>query len=149
MFKLTSFNMKCIFILVLALMVCQQTASAQEVRRNLFRPDPPNYQVARAVEIESLIPMFFYGGYHVGVGYRIRQFRIRISVINGGDFDAEPHGISNSSPEYKRFYKTSPGIFFGYNVWKNLELYGYVENHTFEIEQVSSGERQDRSMPQL
>jgi hypothetical protein len=61
-------------------------------------------------------------------------------VINGGSYDAEPAGTNNSSPEYKRYYEPSPGFFLGYNLWKNLELYGYYEHHTFGIEQVSSGE---------
>ena len=37
---------------------------------------------------------------------------------------------------------TSPGIFLGYNIWKNLELYSYYERHIFEIKQLSSGEKQ-------
>lgn len=87
--------------------------------------------------------MFLTGGYHFALCYRYKKFRVRASIINGGNYDAEPAGISNSSTEFKRFYKTSPGFFFGYNVWKNLELYTYLEFHTFEIEQQSSGLRQD------
>jgi hypothetical protein len=83
--------------------------------------------------------MFLTGGYHLGLGYRYGKFRIRISVINGGSYDAEPAGTKNSSPDFKRYYKTSPGLFLGYNVWKNLELYSYLELHTFEIEQKSTG----------
>jgi len=93
----------------------------------------------QALEIESLFPMFITGGYHVGLGYRYNKFRVRASVINGGSYNAEKAGINNSSSEFKRYYKTSPGIFFGYNVWKSLELYGYIEFHTFEVEQKSSG----------
>jgi len=87
--------------------------------------------------------MFFTGGYHFAAGYRYEKFRVRFSVINGGDYDAEPAGVNNSSDEFKRYYKTSPGIFLGYNVWKNLELYGFVELHTFSIEQKSTGIKQD------
>ena len=71
------------------------------------------------------------------------NFRVRVSVINGGSYDAEPAGTKNSSPEFKRYYKTSPGFFLGYNVWRNLEVYSYLELHTFEIEQKSTGFKRD------
>ena len=99
---------------------------------------PNNYDVKQAIEVESLVPMFLYGGYHFAVGYRYRRFRVRVSVINGGTYDAEPVGLKNASSDFKRFYNTSPGIFLGYNLWKNLELYTYLESHTFGIKQTSS-----------
>jgi hypothetical protein len=46
--------------------------------------------------------------------------------------------LDGSIDGYKRYYTTSPGIFLGYNVWKNLEVYGYYERHTFEIEQLAT-----------
>jgi len=116
-----------------------QTSSSE----TFWRPNPRNYDVKHAIEVESLVPMFFTGGYHVAVGYRYKKFRVRASVINGGTYDAEKAGIKNSSPEFKRYYTTSPGIFFGYNLWKNLEIYTYVEFHTFEITQTSIGDKQD------
>jgi len=97
----------------------------------------------QALEVESLFPMFITGGFHVGVGYKYKKIRVRMSVINGGKYNAEPAGFNNSSSEFKRYYKTSPGIFLGYNVWNNLELYTYIEFHTFEIEQKSSGNKKD------
>jgi hypothetical protein len=108
-----------------------------------WKPVPRNYEVKQAIEVESLFPMFFYGGYHVGVCYRYKHFRFRVSVINGGSYDTESAGIPNSSDEYSRYYKTSPGFFAGYNVWKNLEAYIFLEFHTFQIEQKSTGETQD------
>ena len=100
-------------------------------------------EVKSAVEVESLVPMFLTGSYHIGVGYRYERFRVRVSVINGGSYDAETAGVNNSSADFKRFYKTSPGLFLGYNLWRNLELYSYLEAHTFEIEQKSTGIRKD------
>ncbi|MBB3187901.1 hypothetical protein [Microbacter margulisiae] len=100
---------------------------------------PKTYEVKSAIEVESLVPMFLTGGFHFCIGYRFYRFRIRLSVINGGHYDAEPAGIKNSSNDFKRFYKTSPGVFFGYNIWRNLELYTYLELHTFQIEQESTG----------
>ena len=108
-----------------------------------WRPTPRNYEVKQAFEFESLVPMFFTGGYHFAVCYRYDKFRFRASVINGGTYDAEPAGLTNSSPEFKRYYKTSPGFFLGYNVWKNLEVYTFLELHTFEIEQASTGRKDD------
>ena len=108
-----------------------------------WKPSPPNYEVKQALEVESLFPMFFYGGWHVGVGYRYERFRLRVSVINGGDYNADVQSLDGAIDGYKRYYTTSPGIFLGYNVWKNLEVYGYYERHTFEVEQTSTGEKQD------
>jgi len=102
-----------------------------------------SWNVKSAVEVESLVPMFMTGGFHFGVGYRFDKFRVRVSVINGGHYDAEQAGINNSSADFKRYYKTSPGLFFGYNVWRNLEVYSYLELHTFEIEQKSTGIRKN------
>ena len=102
-----------------------------------------NYQVKQAFEVESLVPMFLTGGYHFAVCYRYDKFRFRASVINGGDYDAEPAGLKNSKADFKRYYQPSPGFFLGYNVWKNLEVYTFLEFHTFEIEQKSSGLKKD------
>lgn len=97
----------------------------------------------QAIEAESLFPMFFSGGYHVGLGYRYDRWRLRVSVINGGKYNAESAGINNSSDRFKRYYKTSPGIFAGYNVWNGLETYLFLESHTFEIEQINTGLKKD------
>ncbi len=99
---------------------------------------PRSHKAKQAFEVESLVPMFFTGGYHFAVGYRYNKFRVRASIINGGDYNAENAGLNNNSSEFKRFYKTSPGIFFGYSIWKNLELYGFTEFHTFNIQQKST-----------
>jgi hypothetical protein len=133
--------MKKNLFLFVALLFVATTIKAQSDSTNgtFFKPNPRNYKVKQAIEVESLFPMFFSGGYHVGVGYRYNKFRVRVSVINGGSYDAEPAGTSNSSPDFKRYYKTSPGFFFGYNVWRNLEVYSYLELHTFGIEQKSTG----------
>lgn len=86
--------------------------------------------------------MFITGGFHVAAGYRYEKFRVRMSVINGGSYNAETAGVNGLS-DFKRYYKTSPGFFAGYSVWKNLEVYAFVELHTFEIEQKSTGARKD------
>ncbi len=86
--------------------------------------------------------MFFFGGYHIGAGYRFSEFRVRASIIKGGTYDSEPRGINNSKDYFKRFYsKPGYGIFFGYNVWQNWEIYAYVERHTFEIEQIATSDK--------
>jgi hypothetical protein len=108
-----------------------------------WKPVPANYSVKRALEVESLFPMFFTGGFHGGLGYRYEKFRVRVSVINGGRYDAEPAGVSNSKNDFKRYYKTSPGIFLGYNIWKNLDVYTFFEYHTYQIEQKSTGAKND------
>lgn len=118
-------------------------AQTDPSKGTFLKPVPRNYEVKQAFEAESLFPMFLTGGYHVGLGYRYDKFRVRVSVINGGTYDAEPAGTKNSSPEFKRYYKTSPGLFVGYNVWRNLEVYSFLEMHTFGIEQESTGLKRD------
>lgn len=103
----------------------------------------PHFKAKQAFEAESLFPMFFTGGYHAAIGYRYGRVRLRVSVINGGKYNAEPAGLKNSRDAFKRFYKTSPGIFLGCNVWRNLEVYTFLEMHTFKIEQRSTGMSRD------
>jgi hypothetical protein len=128
---------------VLCMISLSASAQQSDVKANFWHPSPHHYEVIHAIEVESLVPMFFTGGYHIAVGYRYKRFRIRASVINGGTYDAEKAGIKNSSPEFKRYYTTSPGVFFGYNLWKNLELYTYLEFHTFKITQPNTGDKQN------
>ena len=135
---------KQIFVLTLLVLVTTSIfAQTDSIKGTFWKPVPSLYEVKQAIEVESLFPMFFSGGYHIGVGYRYNKFRVRVSVINGGSYDAESAGINNSSAEFKRYYKTSPGFFFGYNVWRNLEIYSFLERHTFEIKQASTGLTRD------
>jgi hypothetical protein len=137
--------MKKQFLLFVALASFATAISAQtdSTGGTFWKPNPPNYEVKHAFEVESLVPMFFTGGYHFAVCYRYKKFRLRASVINGGSYNADNQATGDVDEGYKRYYTTSPGFFLGYNVWKNLEIYGYYERHTFEIEQLSTGEKQD------
>ncbi|MDP4207818.1 MAG: hypothetical protein Q8928_03280 [Bacteroidota bacterium] len=132
-----------IIILILCLAKFWAFAQTDTAKNSIKKPPPHNYEVKHALELESLVPMFLTGGFHFAACYRYEKFRIRISVINGGNYDAEPAGINNSSAGFKRYYQTSPGVFFGYNIWKNLEAYTYLELHTFGIEQKSTGIKKD------
>ncbi|MDR2962590.1 MAG: hypothetical protein LBU90_02975 [Bacteroidales bacterium] len=125
--------MKRFFTITVAALLAMCAVAQEEVQEKITR---------QALEVESLFPMFFTGGFHAGVGYRLNDFRVRVSVINGGTYNAETAGVHNSSADFNRFYKTSPGVFLGYNVWKDLEVYTFLEFHTFEIEQKSTGARQ-------
>jgi hypothetical protein len=121
------------------LMTTRAFAQIDTTDGTFLHPIPASYAVKQAFEVESLVPIFFMGGYHAALGYRYRKFRFRISVLNGGRLNTERIGISNSSPEFKRYYKTSPGFSFGYNLYKHLELFAFVGLNTFAIEQQSSG----------
>ena len=131
--------------LFVALLSLATTISAQSgsAGGTFWKPDPRNYTVKQAFEVESLVPMFFTGGYHFALCYRVDKFRFRTSIINGGTYNADAQAVGEVHEGYKRYYTTSPGFFLGYNVWKNLEIYGYYERHTFEVEQLSTGEKQD------
>lgn len=136
-------NKKIFLNAILIILAISLQAQSDTAKGSFFRPIPANYKVKHAIEVESLFPMFLTGGYHIGLGYRYQKIRFRVSVINGGTYDAEAAGTNNSSPAFKRYYKTSPGFFLGYNVWKNLEIYSFLELHTFEIEQQSTGLKRD------
>lgn len=137
--------MKKNLFLIVTMFFAAMTMQAQSdtIRRTFLKPELHTYNVKQAFEVESLFPMFLTGGYHVGLGYRYDKFRVRVSVINGGKYDTEPAGTKNSSADFKRYYKTSPGFFLGYNAWRNLEVYSFLELHNFEIEQKSSGMKKD------
>jgi len=136
-------QMKSILVLILSFLLTSNSFAQTQSYPSFFHPNPPYYTVKHALEVESLFPMFLYGGFHGAVGYRYKKFRVRFSVINGGTYNAENAGINNNSGHFKRFYKTSPGIFLGYNVWRNLDVYTYLESHTFSIEQRSTGVKHD------
>jgi hypothetical protein len=136
--KLFDVKKQILFLLVSLFLGSTVVAQSGSAKGSFLKPNPRNYEVKQAFEVESLVPMFLSGGYHFALGYRYNKFRVRVSVINGGNYDAEPAGLVNTSPDFKRYYKTSPGFFFGYNLWRNLELYTYVESHTFGIEQVAT-----------
>lgn len=131
------------FFLLLFPLFFSAHAQADSSSSSFWKPSPRSYEAKRAWEYESLVPMFFTGGFHFALCYRFERFRLRASVINGGRYDAEPAGTKNSSDNFRRYYKTSPGVFFGYNLWRNLEVYTYLEWHTFAIEQKSSGSTKD------
>jgi len=138
--------MKKISVSIVLITIAFASLQAQTARKDsgtFWHPVPASYQAKQAFEVESLFSMFFTGGFHFALGYRYEQFRVRISVINGGKYDAETAGINNSSDNFKRYYKTSPGVFLGYNVWRNLEIYTYLEFHTFQIEQKATGLKQN------
>lgn len=118
------------------------TLSSEKSRRGTFPvPTPRRDEVKHALEAESLVPMFFFGGWHFGVGYRYKKIRIRASLINGGNYNVDNQSVKGKIEGYERYYTTSPGIFAGYNVWKNLEVFGYFEYHDFDIKQLPSAER--------
>ncbi|WP_243350005.1 hypothetical protein [Parabacteroides sp. FAFU027] len=129
--------------IVLLIPVFNALAQSDTTNTSSKKHCPHSYDTKQALEFESLAPMFLTGGFHLAACYRYEKFRVRVSVINGGNYDAEPAGIKNSSANFKRYYKTSPGLFLGYNIWKNLEAYTYLESHTFGIEQKSTGIEKD------
>lgn len=142
--KFIKMKKKILFIVCLAIITVDMNGQSDTLQlKDVAKSHSKSYDVKSAFEVESLVPMFLSGGYHFAIGYRYKRFRVRLSVINGGSYDAETAGVNNSSADFKRFYKTSPGLFLGYNLWRNLELYTYLEDHTFEIEQKSTGIRKN------
>ena len=142
--KFISMKKKILFIVCLSVTSMFMYGQSDTLKlKSVAKTHAKSYDVKSAIEVESLVPMFLTGGYHVAVGYRYERFRVRFSIINGGKYDAETAGVNNSSADFKRYYRTSPGLFLGYNLWRNLELYTYLESHTFDIEQKSTGIHKD------
>jgi len=136
---------KLAFTLSLFLFIQNREAISQDSTGTFWKPSPPNYEVVHALELESLAPMFFVGGFHAGIGYRYKKFRFRMSVIDGGTFNVDGQALNRGKTGYERYYTWSPGFFFGCNVWKNLEVYTYYENHTFKVKNLETLE--ERNIP--
>ena len=134
------FGLVCMMMVAAGLAYCQAARSSSN---SFWKPQPANYHVRQAWEVETLFPMFLYGGYHLGVGYRYEKLRVRVSVIDGGSYNADNGTPDGPIDGYERRYKPSPGFFLGFNTWKNLELYGYYEYHTFEIRQLATAQNTD------
>jgi hypothetical protein len=129
--------MKQILVFLLILGLAATPAMAAD---NSTESQPGTWQV------ESLVPMFFFGGYHAAVGYRQGNFRIRASVIYGGDYDAEQAGADNSANAFKRFYdQGSYGVFGDYFIWKGLHAFVFVESHNWIIESKGNDARNTMS----
>jgi hypothetical protein len=113
------------------------TISAQiDSTSTFWKPSPRNYQVKHAIEIEALPFVYLSSGYHISVGYRYKKFRFRASTIDVGTFNQE-----TQNDAFERFEsKGSFGLFAGYNVWKNLETYVFLDNQKFDITQKSTSE---------
>jgi hypothetical protein len=89
-----------------------------------WHPNPRNYDVKQALEVESLVPMFLTGGYHFAVGYRYRKFRVRVSVINGGTFNADAFGITQTSTGIIKDVKsTDTGVGLAYQFFIGRSFY--------------------------
>jgi hypothetical protein len=70
------------------------TAQSDSLPNRFWKPVPRNYMVKSAIEIESLVPMFITGGYHVALGYRYKKIRIRASIINGATMQKQQESIT-------------------------------------------------------
>jgi len=105
---------KHIFLFVAMVTIATTISAHSDTATGTFsKPKPRNYEVKQAFEVESLVPMFFTGGYHFAVAYRYNKFRFRASLINGGTYNADAQAVGDVDERYKRYYTTSPGFFFG------------------------------------
>jgi hypothetical protein len=128
--------MKTISVLGLFLLFSATLLAQKESSGTFWKPSPANYEVKRALEIEVLPFVYLSQGYHVAVGYRLQKFRFRASIIDAGTFNSE-----NSNDKFERFEtKGTFGIFAGYNIWKNLETYVFVDRQVFDIKQKTTYE---------
>jgi hypothetical protein len=64
--KMQNFLFKGGIIVLLTILPLLSNAQSDSTKATFWKPIPRNYEVKQALEIESLFPMFFYGGWHVG-----------------------------------------------------------------------------------
>lgn len=93
-----------------------------------FMPTLSYADTGTKFEIESLFPMYFYGGRHLAVGVRVDDVRIRASCIDGGRYDYEP-----DNPTFERNLGTGCGAFLGYFFAPNWEIYLFVEKQNYVV----------------
>jgi hypothetical protein len=84
--------------------------------------------------IESLFPIYFFEGYHLAVGIRINDFRLRASCIDGGNYDYEP-----DDDQFERNLGKGCGVFAGYFLDKRWHVYLFVEKQSYLVTKRDNG----------
>lgn len=82
----------------------------------------------------------FYRRFHFAVGYRYHKFRFRASIINGGTYNADAQAVGDVDEGYNGITPHHPDFSWDTTCGKKLWKYGYYERHTFEVEQMATGE---------
>lgn len=108
-------------ILLLTTILLNSTRSAAE--------ENPYY-----IEVESLFPMFLMGGYHLAIGVRKDQWRLRASCIDGGNYNYEPN-----SSAFKRNLGKGCGIFLGYFFSPGWHAYLFIERQEYIVTRRDTG----------
>lgn len=80
------------------------------------------------VEVESLFPMFLMDGYHLAVGLRRNQWRLRASCIDGGNYDFEPNNET-----FERNLGKGCGLFMGYFFRQGWHAYLFIERQEYIV----------------
>jgi hypothetical protein len=120
----------------LLLMLFSSLFAQKDSSSTFWKPSPPNYEVKHALEVEAVPFVYLSEGYHISLGYRYKKFRFRVSAINAGTFNSE-----TKNNQFERFETRGTfGFFAGYNIWKNLETYVFVDRQVFDIKQKSTSE---------
>jgi hypothetical protein len=128
--------MKQLFFLALFQSISIALLAQTDFKGTFWKPSPKNYEVKQAFEIEAVPFVYLSQGYHISLGYRVQKFRFRASLIDAGTFNSE-----NKNDNFERYEtKGTFGFFAGYNVWKNLEMYVFVDKQVFDIKQKSTSE---------
>jgi hypothetical protein len=128
--------MRQILVFVFSFSFCFSLSAQTDKNSTFWKPSPRNYEVKHALEVEAVPFVYLSNGYHLSLGYRYKKFRFRVSTIDAGTFNSE-----TKNNQFERFEtKGTFGVFAGYNVWKNLETYVFVDRQLFDIKQKSTSE---------
>ena len=103
-----------------------------------------NAQKIKALEVESFVLMYFQEGYHVALGYRFGDFRIRASVAAMKGTDVEVNMFSSKESDFERYFDDiSAGVFFDYFLWKDLHVYTFIDTQNWLIVNKENGQEKN------
>jgi len=107
--------MKKYWLILFLILVGSGTVSAQE-RKGV------------SMELESLVPMYLFGGAHIAVSLNVDNFRFRASCIDGGNYDFEPNNET-----FERNLGVGCGVFAGTFLNDNWHIYLFVERQRYIV----------------
>lgn len=85
-------------------------------------------------EIETQVPCFIVGGYHLSVGGRFENFRVRAEIQNSGTMDFGEFGLNNQNKNFHRYLDNiSVGVAGDYFFYKGFFVSGSIETRNWKI----------------
>lgn len=85
-------------------------------------------------EIETQVPCFIVGGFHLSVGGRYENLRVRAEIQNSGTMDFGQFGLHNQNKNSHRYLDNiSVGVAGDYFFYKGFFVSGSIETRNWKI----------------